>query len=565
MANEAVRVEARYVLEDRATKGMKSMEGEAAKLERRFQGSQNMLTRMAQAAMAFGGMSVAGQFTKSIVGANASLETAQTSMAGLLFNSRQMGYTVGPINNMNDALAASVKYYSDLEKHAASAVGTTEDYAKAFAALQLPVLQAGGSMEQLVEMTKLMVPTAQMLGQPMEIASMSVKQALMGMVDARDMLTNQLGFTSETMNKMAKEGKALDAIMGALRRNEPLSKEFGNTFEAKVASVEDTWLRLKRELGRPLFENLKTEMDRLLDWSEKNQEQIKKWAKETGTALKDGFQAVVEASKYIKDHWEGISATIKTLAYVYVADKLVSGFRAAAGWAAAMKASTAFGGAGVGAAGGVAAAAGPWGAAAITLVGLVGGIYQLLQAHKGDGRTPAERQALALEEQYKAASDATAWVHPDIKRASDQRVMDYLVETEGYTYKDLEKAKESLWFKTEAALALEQYVKSAQGLRDIAEWELKGYEKDAGLRQSQALEFKGFVHPQTLLPVQAQTQAGKELTKPPTAVNDFRGSRIEIKLDARHLDPDRVAITVMDALGRAAQRPTGARTAIRGT
>lgn len=40
---------------------------------------------------------------------------------------------------------------------------------------------------------------------------------------------------------------------------------------------------------------------------------------------------------------------------------------------------------------------------------------------------------------------------------------------------------------------------------------------------------------------------------------DFRGSRIEFKVDARNQDPDRVALTVMDALGRAAQRKVSSR------
>jgi hypothetical protein len=50
------------------------------------------------------------------------------------------------------------------------------------------------------------------------------------------------------------------------------------------------------------------------------------------------------------------------------------------------------------------------------------------------------------------------------------------------------------------------------------------------------------------------------MKRKPEAVVDMRNSKVEIKMDVRHLDPDRVAAAVLTGLSRAAVRKVSART-----
>jgi hypothetical protein len=50
------------------------------------------------------------------------------------------------------------------------------------------------------------------------------------------------------------------------------------------------------------------------------------------------------------------------------------------------------------------------------------------------------------------------------------------------------------------------------------------------------------------------------MKRKPEAVIDMRNSKVEIKMDVRHLDPDRVAAAVLTGLSRAAVRKISART-----
>lgn len=554
---EAVNVEARFRMTDQASDKMRTMEGNADRLSRSLNGVLGQLLGLASAAGVGFGAAGMFSFAKSLVTVNQELESAQFNLGAVLFQSQKMGLMNGHFETFNDALVKSSALYKEMETHAARAVGTTEDYLSAWQALSLPVFKAGGGIAQVTELSKLLVPTAKQFGLNMETAGFSIKQALLGMVDARDMLVSMLNLSSDHINKLARQNPsaALQIILSAMRSNTEAMGAAGNLFEAKAATIEDAWKRLKRDLGGALFREIGSQMDRLAEWASKNQDAITKWANEFGGTIKDAFTKLVDASTWIKNNWNEIKETVLVIAEVYLAKKMagaMSDLILMAGRYATLMRSAGMGGVGS-AVGGAGLATG--GAAA--LVGVVSFMAMEAMRLRAEGKVQEanhlERLAAVAPKIDAAASFLGNY---DPARDAAHAMMGSMPRFNEYGMKPT--AYDEMSFRNAAY--------TAEGTQILANLEAQ---RDALIQATQVssaeADFLRAITPGLAGLSQLAAEKAKEAKFTPAKPPQVHVGKVEIKVDARHQDPDRVAASIVNHLGRAALKPIASRAQLANT
>jgi hypothetical protein len=596
MAEVETKVQTVWEVVDHTTSHIKNMT-EAAE---RFKGIADRAKSVAMGLFAYAGIeaSVHGviKFAEGLIRVNSELEKGRLNLGGMLWTVEQLYGGMG-VRNFNEAIAKGAKLYEELEKHAAKAVGTTEDYTRALQAVLQPIAAAGGGLQEALEVSKLLVPTAQALNIPLEVASYSIKQALLGMLDARDMLVAQLGLHHEVLNTLARQGKqaeVLKMLLEALRRNQELAAAAGELWEARLATVEDIVKKIKRIMGEELFNAAKKTIDEFEKWYNKNEEHIREWAKNVGTDLVNAFNKVVEAVKWIAKHWEEITTIIKTLVEIWIAKKFAEGLTNLIGLVGQLK--QGFMGLFIGQAGGKGnnissfltgiafggasdffKTGGP--AEEGTFKGVVkqfgqemadigeAGLFGLI-AGGAQGALLFTAGAAA----YKGAK-YTVGNFIDLIKTTDYKreVAEMGLQVKKYR---LQKELEKILTAVPADLLKEvedKIIKQWRGNRSLKIGEveqfkqsLQFYEKllkslaELGYTAKQVTQETGGFKTIPLGFIGAMHKDVEELMKRPPEgkppVIDMRGSKIEIKMDVRHLDPDRVAAAVMTGLSRAANR-----------
>jgi tRNA-dihydrouridine synthase len=535
MAEVETKVQTVWEVVDHATSRIKNMT-EAAE---RFKGVAERAKGVALGLFAYAGIeaSVHGiiRFTQGLINVNSELEKARLNLGGMLWNVEQFYGGMG-VRNFNEAVAKGAKLFEELEKHAAKAVGTTEDYIQALQAVLQPIATAGGGLQEALEITKLLVPTAQALNIPLSVAAFSIKQALLGMLDARDMLIAQLGLHHEILNQMARQGKqaeVLKMLLEALKRNQEMAAAAGGLWEARLATVEDIVKKIKRIIGEELFNAAKRTIDQFEQWYNKNEEAIRKWAKSVGTDLVNAFNKVVQAVQWIAKHWEEITAIIKTLVEIWLAKKFVGALSQIIGYAGQLKnlfTATAMEGSNI------AGVLGSINSLLTTII--IGTILQIQNVQKYLNNI--EKSGQIIEE----ARNKYPWLYEEAKQYAKSQTnlgpwfgkpqpdlvyKTYLEDQERYIKEHLDEAAKA----QKNLLETLQYYAQAQESSILADFFLSTARIGETINQELSITTPKKPHPPVI---------------------DMRNSKIEIKMDVRHLDPDRVAAAVMTGLSRAAHR-----------
>jgi tetratricopeptide (TPR) repeat protein len=537
MAEVETKVQTVWEVVDHATSHIKNMT-EAAE---RFKGVAERAKSVALGLFAYAGIeaSVRGvvRFAEGLIRVNAELEKGRLNLGGMLWTVEQLYGGMG-VRNFNEAVAKGAKLYEELEKHAAKAVGTTEDYTRALQAVLQPIAAAGGGLQEALEVAKLLVPTAQALNIPLEVASFSIKQALLGMLDARDMLVAQLGLQHEILNKLARQGKqaeVLKTLLEALRRNQELAAAAGGLWEARLATVEDIVKKIKRIMGEELFNAAKKTIDEFEKWFNKNEERIRKWARSVGTDLVNAFNKVVEATKSTAEHWEGIKSTIELLVEIWLAGKFVGAIKRIIGYVGQLRNALSL----------ASSAEGVVGAGSLSINLFIGVLAAELIA--GIERLKHNKREIEKADEWiEKAKKQAPWLYEEaIQYAESHKV------PEGYRWLGGESQPdwEFVNYQKDIMKYIKEHWENTIRLSENFSEDMEKFMEELSQQSSILSDFFMSIRPQTFM---------KEITttprKPHPPVIDMRGSKIEIKMDVRHLDPDRVAAAVMTGLARAANR-----------
>lgn len=555
MADHKIRIEALFELEDRISRNLRGITSQSGRTGKALAGVERHVKGIKRAAiglpMALGvGLGARGvmKFLQGLVGVNQQLEMSKLGFGGLLEQARLMKFPVGKeVVDFNSSLKKGGELFWSLQRYAAQAVGVTEQYADTWRILLQPVMSAGGGMQDVMDITKLLVPTAKMLGMDMNIATISIQQALLGMIDARDRLIKMLGFSTRGVIKLAKEGKVLDAILTALRRNEKSAEAFGTTFEARLDTLRDKWWQIRRVMGEPLFAKVRGEMDRIIEYVTKNQKAVEKWAVSVGRSIEKAFDGAVRAGNFLAKNWEGIVDTVKILAEVWIAKKLAGALLGVLKIATSLRTAMTLTG------GGAAVAGAAGGVGALAFIGATAAVLSWMEFF------------LQLKELNDVAKENSA------DRLTNRQLAEQARIQKGELYRRfLPGGQEGLltaqvmesWHKKgrEINEAARKSVEFQADLADkIVNWmNMIGW--DAERIRKAILEQRGFLAPE--YGIHDFTELGMKLPAekkkaPPVNVNIQK-----ITIDARHLDPNRVYRTMVDTAAKEATRRTQPRTAL---
>jgi hypothetical protein len=294
-------IKVRYMLDDKASKGVKDL-GDAAKKSAK---DTSMLNKSVKRLLMLGAGFLTFRFAKRmLIDYNSTLQQARIQMQGLM----QM--------NMGGDWARNQKRANFLvkqfQKDAAASVGTTADFVDMGQNIVGPLAQAGASVENIAEITKGAVIAGKSFGLQTEQTAKDIRSAVFGQVNQKDMLMVQLlGATGQSLddwNKMAKESpeKAVAGLRKLLgKENKALMKmaeEQGKSWEGMTSTLEDNIQRALGAVGLPLMEAMTKEVAKLTKWFEENPEKVAQIANEIAEGLVTAFGLAKEVFGFMIRH-----------------------------------------------------------------------------------------------------------------------------------------------------------------------------------------------------------------------------------------------------------------------
>lgn len=547
---------------DKAALAAKKQAAEIAKIESASYKAADGTTWLARRLASLGvAMGVAFTLNKikglsaDVIKLNAELEQSRLGIAAILYNAGNAG--LGQFfNRFERAQEKAVGIYRRMEMDSAKTLSTTQDYAEMWQSLSAPIFKAKGGINEVNEATKLTIATARMLNMPLDIAAFSVKQMLLGMVDSRDQLASLFRLTSKEINALKNDPQAaLALIMSKLKENQLAASASADTMIAKWTTFQDMVTQLKRAAGEPLFAESKKVLDEIAKWYTKNKKEARETARLIGEDLVKGMKAVLDASKWIADHWEGIKKTVEIIATVWIGNSMMKGLIRLVGHFALLKKEIQ----GVGT-----AAKGLQGASAVG-----GGAATSVAAARQNQMAVASMTVVAgtvTIEALKAWGDVFKglddWeksenTNREIAIANFNRVNSHLaqylpdIERREAANEARKEYQESRTFTTKFKDWLFDTTSFSQA--ELAEIETrKLMEKSKKYGGWNALMYDIYEHSGIRVPKTESDQFFGAKLKAPEVTQDFRGSHFEIKVDARHQDPDRVAASIIKQVGKKA-------------
>jgi len=199
---------------------------------------------------AFVGLPQAGiQFSRS-------METAELGMAGILVSMTNID---GRAVSMNQALGISRKIIAGLNEDALSTAASSQELVSAFQAILGPALAAKFTLDQVRQLTVVGVNAVKSLG----LQSNQVVQELRdlvqgGITPASSTLATALGISNEDVKRAKDSSEGLFAfLMSRMSGFEAASQRFGDTFDGRLAALQEGATRAASEGFQPLFKAIK--------------------------------------------------------------------------------------------------------------------------------------------------------------------------------------------------------------------------------------------------------------------------------------------------------------------
>lgn len=321
-------IKLRYMLEDRASRGMQRIANNAERASKQTGFLRNHMGKLAALGMASFGLAKAG---KALVGFNSDMEQAKTTMAGMI------QLNVG--GQWEDNLKKSNDLITDLQARAKRSVGTTTEFVKMAAMIARPITAAGLGMKDLADITAGAAVAARAFNIKTEMAALDIEQVLMGLITKKDRFAMALlspifklrNLTMETFRDLDARSRA-DILKEAFNSStlQDMAAAQADTFAGVFSTFQDAVQRFGGQVGMPLFKALTSEIKSWGTWMDKNQDKVTAFANKVGGALSTGFSAIKSVINTIYKHRD----LIMVLAKMWLAKKVLTiGFGKMAGMA----------------------------------------------------------------------------------------------------------------------------------------------------------------------------------------------------------------------------------------
>lgn len=313
MAETVYDVKVRYMTDDRASKGLRTIGQEAERASRSSGSLTKTLMGIGAGVAAWKGFSLGKSL---LIDFNSQMEQSAITMGGLM------------MMNMGGDWASNQeranKLMAQFQEDAKSSVATTADFANVASGIVAPLTQVGGTMEDIRKITQGVVVASGAFGMSGEVAARDIEQALAGRMGVADRLPKLLGLDPESWNKMIAKNpaKAIPELLKVLQQPaiKQMAEAQANTFAGQWSTLKDNMQIALGKVGLPLMKELGKEFAHVAAWMDKNPERINEIARSIASALVKGFGAVKSAMTFLYDNRE----TILMLAKAFIAFKAVN-------------------------------------------------------------------------------------------------------------------------------------------------------------------------------------------------------------------------------------------------
>ena len=305
----------RYMLEDRASKGLNTMDKRLRSTGKSAGMLSGGLGRLAAMGVATFGIRAAAD---ALIGFNRRMEDARTNIAGLIMS------TTG--TDWSTSIGAASSMMGELQGRAAKSTATTMEMVKFMNEVTQPLLGAGLAAKDLAKFTADTVIAAKAFGDE-GIAAMDIQQALNQGVQIRDRFARKLlvtvGKTREEFNKMSK-GERLDVLKSAVgsKAIQKLGEEQASTLSGVWSTFTDNLQRGIGTAGEGLFGSVKEQLTEMNTWLQNNQDRVKDIGRTVGQYLVSGFKTIKSVISFFVDHADTLVMVAKAWAGLKVGGML---------------------------------------------------------------------------------------------------------------------------------------------------------------------------------------------------------------------------------------------------
>lgn len=294
-------VQVRYGLDDRATKGAKTMAGEFDRA-----GRSAMSLRGAIAGIGIAGVFVAGK--RALIDFNSEIDQMRIGMTTIMNMQLKKPWA--------EASKAADGLFARFQELAKKSPATTKDFITMANALTPQIASMGGGVDKIEKLTQGAVLAGLATGTRADVAALDVKQMLAGTVTERDMMAKQLisaqGMTKEDFNKL--DGGSRGAMVEKMLTHPSLlraAEEFGASFAGQVSTFKDQLQIALGKVGKPLMESMTAEVKKWNQWIEKNPQTIARISKSLSGALVSTFKFIRDSVGWLVDNREMIFSVAK--------------------------------------------------------------------------------------------------------------------------------------------------------------------------------------------------------------------------------------------------------------
>jgi hypothetical protein len=194
---------------------------------------------------------------------NKQLETMQIGITSLIAVSSQNTTTTGQVLSAQEKYKISsyqtLEVMQMLKKANLETSATLGELTSGFQSALTPARNAGFTMNQTVEYTKLMTQAAGAMGVPMNQLSQELKSVVSGTIDLNSVVASNLGITNEQIKKHKTQGDLFDFLKTKLADFAVAGTDVSNSFAGSVSNMEDSFLEFASVITKPLFDELKAE------------------------------------------------------------------------------------------------------------------------------------------------------------------------------------------------------------------------------------------------------------------------------------------------------------------
>jgi hypothetical protein len=286
----------RYLLDDKASKGLKGIEDAAEGASHATGGLGSTIGHVG--AMIVGAFGI-HEAEKALIGFNEEVQNAKIGLSTMLQGNRGGSWEM--------ATANADRLYNEFQKFSQLTPVTTQDVMEFGNAVAVATFQAGGGLHDFTTMAEQGTVAAKALGMETGYVSREISEMLMGNVNNRMLFAKQIlgmaNMTEEAFKKLSGHGR-MDVIEKVL--NSPAMKNatqaFSESFSGVTSTLKDNLQILLGKVGLPLFKAITAEVQHWNQYISANQGKIERMAKSLGEGLVEGFRMVKDAISFLVQH-----------------------------------------------------------------------------------------------------------------------------------------------------------------------------------------------------------------------------------------------------------------------